>query len=199
MKPAFKEVAETDSSWVSFFMASETSPGLDSFVQQYHLSRGLEHIKRFFDANTFEKRRAVLTGSHNQQSHFSFMSNIMREAHEYDDISITLNQMNTDDEAELVRRPWYAEEPDTGPEKVWRWALADQDSSAFEFGLPQGPAREWAYVLWDHERLEEWGAFAKPFKFMNKQECEDLWERQKQDEHLALEQVAHTLKLPVWD
>ncbi|KAL3458210.1 hypothetical protein BJX64DRAFT_267015 [Aspergillus heterothallicus] len=189
MTPAFRHVAETDPDWISYFILSNT--GEDSIVQQYHLSRGLKHIHRFLAADTSEKRHGILSDKQNRKAHMAFFSDILREIHEFEQ-SEPLKDLTPDEEKELVHEPLYPD-PDTGPEVVWRWAHKDQPCSRFVFSILQAPLRQWAYVMWDHQRLEEWGVFERPWEFVDAETCFDQWEARKEEEQLVFRERAKRL------
>ncbi|KAL2831313.1 hypothetical protein BJY01DRAFT_254324 [Aspergillus pseudoustus] len=191
MAPVFRQEAETDAEWIMYFILSDT--GEDSIVQQYHLSRGLNHIQRFLDADSPEERHSLLSDKQNRKSHMAFFSDILRDINEFEQ-SEPLKDLTAAEEQELVRQPLYSD-PDTGPELVWRWAHQNQECSQFVFSLSQAPLREWAYVMWDQQRLEGWGVFERPWAFMDADACLNQWVARKEDERLALEERAKRLKI----
>ncbi|KAL2789051.1 hypothetical protein BJX66DRAFT_246502 [Aspergillus keveii] len=191
MAPAFRQEAETDREWILYFILSDT--GEDSIVQQYHLSRGLNHIQRFLDADSPKKRHRLLSANQNRQSHRAFLSNILREFNEFEQPE-PLKDLTATAEELLVRQPLYPD-PDTGPELVWRWAHQNQACSQFVLSRSQAPLREWAYVMWDHQRLEGWGVFERPWAFLDADACLDQWVARKEEERGAWEERAKRLEI----
>ncbi|KAJ5513410.1 hypothetical protein N7463_002962 [Penicillium fimorum] len=191
MAPAFRQESETDSEWILFFMLSQTE--VNSTIQQYHLSRGLKHIERFLDADTPEKRHSLLSGEHSQKTHMTFFSDIRGEINEFEQ-SEPLKDLTAAEEKELVRQPRDSD-PDSGPEDVWRWAHSNQPCSQFVFSLSQAPLREWAYVMWDRQRLDGWRVFERPWEFIDAEACGNLSETREQEERLAFEERAKRLEI----
>ncbi|KAL3491189.1 hypothetical protein BJX62DRAFT_237427 [Aspergillus germanicus] len=189
--PAFRQEAETDHEWILYFILSNT--GENSIVQQYHLSRGLDHILRFLAADSPKERHSLLSAKQNQQSHRAFFSNILREFNEFEQPE-PLKDLTATAEELLVRQPLYSD-PDTGAELVWRWAHQKQTCSQFILSRSQAPLREWAYVMWDYQRLEGWGVFERPWAFLGADACLDQWVARKEEERVALEERAKRLKI----
>ncbi|KAJ5835710.1 hypothetical protein N7447_001736 [Penicillium robsamsonii] len=195
MAPAFKQESETDREWILFFMLSQT--GVDSTIQQYHLSRGLKHIERFLNADTSEKCHSLLSGQQSQKAHMTFFSDILGQINEFEQ-SESLKDLTAAKEKELVRQPRDCD-PDSGPEDVWRWAHSNQPCSQFVFSLSQAPLREWTYVMWDRQRLDGWSVFERPWEFIDAEACGKLSETRKEEECLAFEERAKRLEIrSIW-
>lgn len=50
--------------------------------------------------------------------------------------------------------------------------IQPQPASEFFFCLSQEPLREWAYVMWDRARLDEWNDSEKPWEYIDTTECD---------------------------
>lgn len=155
-----------DPDWVDFFVIM--SNGLDEGTLQHHLSFGLAHIRRFLEAKSPQPQRDLLA-SFKKDSTREFLSFALGEASYLG--GVTLAEMESEDEEEFIPKPRFAE-PDTGPEDAWRWAHQTQPSGRFIFSPSQMPLRQWAYVMWDRARLDEWKVFDTPWEGVNAREYE---------------------------
>lgn len=60
--------------------------------------------------------------------------------------------------------PSFTEEVDDGPLRAWGWAHEGHRSSDIYYQDDQYELRKQGYVMFDLERLERWGIFARPFE-----------------------------------
>ena len=118
--------------------------GLDEGAFPHHLSFGLEHLRHFFASTTPESQRELLS-SVEQDSNVTFLSAGRKEANYLG--GEMLAEMDVEDQEDFIHVPLF-HDSDSGPEDVWRWAHQSQ----------------WAYVLWDRARLDEWEVFEKPWE-----------------------------------
>ena len=142
--------------------------GLDEGALQHYLSFGLAHVRHLLEAKTPQSQRDILS-SFEKQSTRSFLSAALREASYLG--GETLAELETEGEEEYIPKPWFPD-PDSGPEDVWRWAHQTQTTSQFIFSPSQIPLRQWAYVMWDRARLDEWKVFDTPWEGINADEYE---------------------------
>jgi len=132
--------------------------GLDEGALQHHLSFGLAHIREFMEAKTPESQRALLASSRKRSTR-EFLSTALKESNWLGGLA----EFEDEVEEEYIPRPWYPD-PETGPEDAWRWALQSQYTDYFVFSPSQIPLRQWAYVMWDRARLDEWKGFDQPWE-----------------------------------
>lgn len=154
----FEKVAGNDPKWISFFAIMEN--GLDEGAFPHHLSFGLEHLRHFFASTTPESQRELLS-SVEQDSDVTFLSAGLKEANYLG--GEMLAEMDVEDQEDFIHVPLF-HDSDSGPEDVWRWAHQSQCSEHFVYSPAQIPLRQWAYVLWDRARLDEWEVFEKPWE-----------------------------------
>ena len=150
--------------------------GLDEGAFPHHLSFGLEHLRHFFASTTPESQRELLS-SVEQDSNVTFLSAGLKEANYLG--GEMLAEMDVEDQEDFICKPLF-HDPDSGPEDVWRWAHQSQYSEHFVYSPAQIPLRQWAYVLWDRARLDEWKVFEKPWEGIDVAE----YERQEESRRL---------------
>ena len=150
--------------------------GLDEGAFQHHLSFGLEHLRHFFASTIPESRRGLLS-SVEQDSNVTFLSAGLKEANYLG--GEMLAEMDVEDQEDFIHVPLF-HDSDSGPEDVWRWAHQSQYSEHFVYSPAQIPLRQWAYVLWDRARLDEWKVFEKPWEGIDVAE----YERQEESRRL---------------
>ena len=136
------------------------SSGFDGGTLQHHLSLGLAHIRLFLDVDTPQARHDLRAPSGNKRSNVFFLAHALEESNIWGEV---LSTLDSDEEDEYISKPWYSE-PDPGPEDVWRWTNYSQPVEEFIFSPSQAPLREWCYVMWDRDRLDEWNVFDKPWE-----------------------------------
>jgi hypothetical protein len=157
----------------------------DAGCQQHHLSLGLAHIRRFREANSPQARRDLLAPAIYKQSNPFFLSYALKESTYWG--GYILAELDPEDEEEYIPTPWYPD-PDGGPEDVWRWAHHSQRPREFFFSPSQAPLRQWAYVMWDRARLDDWKVFQKPWEgFLDREEYERQEESRMYEEEAMFE------------
>ena len=164
----------SDPGWISFFAIMEN--GLDEGTLQHNLSFGLEHVRHFFASTTPKSQRELLS-SLEQDSNVTFLTARLKEANYLG--GEMLAEMDVEDQEDFICKPLF-HVPDSGPEDVWRWAHQSQYSEHFVYSPAQIPLRQWAYVLWDRARLDEWKVFEKPWEGIDVAE----YERQEESRRL---------------
>ncbi|KAF2424830.1 hypothetical protein EJ08DRAFT_663853 [Tothia fuscella] len=168
VSPAFIDVAEHDVAWGEFSV--QTANDIDSEYVQYLLSLGLEKLYAIWTAKTYETRYELMN---NPQcncpwSRYDFLHEALDEMSNEPNDHIYLSDYTLDDQRRNIK-PSYFKDPDSGPAEVWRWAHQDETRSNFVYQRHREVLREWAYVMWDSCRLNEWGVFQKPW------DHEDTW------------------------
>lgn len=120
-------------------------------------------------ATDAQSQQKILS-SFNKERNITFLATALEESNYYIN-SYTLAEFASYHEEEVIPKPWFPD-PDGGPEDVWRWALQTQTSDQFVFSPSQIALRQWAYVMWDGGRLDEWRTFEEPWEWIDVQEYE---------------------------
>lgn len=161
--------------WVKWLLL--VGSGLNGSLQ-FQLSCGLHHMEILAEAKTLEAQKEFLSMPENVNANDWFLDFAMKSAEEElleQDPMPKLSYLDTD----------------SGPEDSWRW-VHDDSAPALRFIYTSmwAPLRQFAYVLWDRQRLEEWGFFETSFDANVEAEDHDMEEC---DEKRALDNSAKTM------
>lgn len=135
--------------------------GLDEGALEHYLSFGLDRIRNLIQATDAQSQQKMLS-YFKKESNRTFLAAALRKSN-YLLYSNTLAELDSHYGEDVIPKSWFPD-PDTGPEDIWRWALQGETSGQFIFSPSQIPLRQWAYVMWDRDRLDEWRAFDEPWE-----------------------------------
>ena len=95
-----------------------------------------------------------MTASEDILRHGDFLEHALRRSGR-DKFDLQLCDLNKEQQKEVIAPPTI-KDSDSGPEDVWRWAYQDEYPDDFWHAVGKASLRQWAYVMWDRERLDAW-------------------------------------------
>lgn len=180
----FNDLALHDVEWGEYMInvvSDNSSP--ENFWKESVLSLGLAFLQDLVAAQTYEQRHQLLAP--NLESDDKFLYDGLTAPREYD--QRRLHELSAAEQREVVNKP-FSHDDDVGPEKTWRWAYGDRETSMLYFASEFYDLRAWGFCLWDHARLIHWGVFNRA--------CDDR-DYKTYDDYLSQDQKISHEKL--WD
>ncbi|KAJ5578184.1 uncharacterized protein N7459_007148 [Penicillium hispanicum] len=171
VKPVLEGFYLNSPAWVEWLL--HAGSGLNGSLQ-FQLSCGLHHMETIAEKKTLDAQKEFLSVPENVNVNEWFLDFAMKSAEE------------ELPEQDPIPKPSYPD-TDSGPEDSWRWV---PPTLRFIYNPVSAPLRQFAYVLWDRQRLEEWGFFETSFDGKAEAEDPDLAEFK---EKRALENSAKTM------
>lgn len=78
--------------------------------------------------------------------------------------------------AEVVGEP-FAIDSDSSPQQAWEWAHLDSRCFGLMCAKEHRELRRFGYVMWDQQRLQQWGALGLPFQAPQQDDEIEIGER----------------------
>ena len=158
--PAFNDVAEHDVKWGEYeipFLDNEYPPGDD--YQEYYISLGLDFLRKLINATTYDHRYQLLSSNWETEEYS------MYQAMKVADTNLQNTRMSSLTEEQKMDRfkLHNIQDVDKGPAEAWFWAYQHDWVSPGYFSRSQRDLRQSGYVMFDYERLVQWGLFDQPF------------------------------------
>jgi hypothetical protein len=156
---AFNDIAEHDVVW-SVFNVNYADDIEDTAYIEPIISRGLPLLHLTAMVKSYEERYKLLTPGYSKVSISSLRDALIASNDPSD--GTWLEDFTQENERAHIR-PSFFEDPDSGPEYVWRWAHQEVTSRQFVNTNERRHLREWGYVFWDQYRLDLMGILQSPF------------------------------------
>ncbi|OJJ78200.1 hypothetical protein ASPBRDRAFT_50971 [Aspergillus brasiliensis CBS 101740] len=124
----------------------------------FHLSHGLAHIRRFVMENEadLEKFWQVVRGT---RTYNYWNRSFLHDLTFFSRAPLCtpeLRDFDSEEEKKYIPQPWVRDS-DSGPEDIWRWANQGREVRQFVGYYKAKKLREWAFVMWDRWRIDDWG------------------------------------------
>ncbi|GKZ27523.1 hypothetical protein AbraIFM66951_002737 [Aspergillus brasiliensis] len=132
--------------------------GVPEELVDFHLLHGLAHIRLFVIENEtdLEQILQVVRGTppcyiwtRSIQSELIYFECMHPDTPE-------LKDFESEEEKKYIPQP-RVRDSDSGPEDIWRWANQERDARHFVGYYKAKKLREWAFVMWDRWRIDDWG------------------------------------------
>jgi hypothetical protein len=138
-------------SWGAYHTSYVTE--FDDLYTEWVLSRGLRSIYNVSRAETYLQRYQLL-GCNIPNIANAFL----HEAFEnYDFLLLEPDDSTNCNERSKQPNPPFYNDPDPGPEKIWKWSHPDEVRIGLSKEMEYRPERACGYVFWDEERLDKTG------------------------------------------
>ena len=111
------------------------------------MSRGLGFLRRISQASTSDQ--ICMLRKNFIQTHFFLTRALEEEPNDY------VDRMNAFDDW-IDKLPLRFADDSDGPNAAWTWSNGDI-VELFHFQPSKKKFRKWGYVMWDKERLDQWG------------------------------------------
>ena len=185
--PSFTDVAKHDVDW-----GEMSVPWIDTFDttalfwKKGYLLKGLDFVFQLSTAYTYDDRHRLYWS--NRRSSGSFLSDALGPLRELSDQGVMLKDYDDEEEKRIIKRS-FDDDNDSGPEEAWRWAHNTKTKNRFYFLANHQPLRQRGYVMWDLQRLVNWGILNKSVAKMivrrspaSYNEADETAEEREQDE-----------------
>jgi hypothetical protein len=140
------------------------------------LSRGLTYLFQLANAGSYEKRHKLLGIPKFRKT---FLYDVFTDFLGRRDPTVDYTLLSDYDDEKMKKLVHSAAiiDPDPGPAEVWRLTHLDKSCDQFVMAFYPGhrSLRERGYVMWDHERLANWGLLKIPWQAQPEAHAE--WER----------------------
>ena len=157
----------------------------DNDYMEWCLSSGLEWLHKLVTANTYGERYEMFLPC--LSTNCDFIGSMLFRTTSLPLPALgpfdafdgrNLAELDEEDQSKIMSTS-FANDPDKGPSKAWRWAYQKSDVAKLYYGVEQEQLRERGYVMFDFDRLSRWNVFSAPF---DAEEAFDDWYKRRREE-----------------